>query len=182
MLDHHGVAHKARTRGFLCGAIGTTAGRGVASPHEHIGMSYNFYIILHVTGIAFTFTALGGAAMANAARIAKGDNPARAMIAAGHGVGLLLIFVSGFGLMAKIGMMHGGAWPAWIIVKLLIWLLAGALIVPLLRKPGVGKIALVILPLVVTVAAWFAKEKPGGIPSTDTAAAEAMLEGSGSAE
>ena len=32
-------------------------------------MPYTFYIILHVTGIAFTFTALGGAAMANAAGV-----------------------------------------------------------------------------------------------------------------
>ena len=145
-------------------------------------MSYSFYIILHVTGIAFTFTSLGAAAMANAAGIAKKDNPARALIASGHGIGLLLIFVSGFGLMAKIGMMHGGAWPVWIIVKLLIWLCVGALIVPLLRKPGVGKTALIVLPLVVTLAAWFAKEKPGGIPSAVDSAAEAMVDGSGAAE
>ncbi len=142
-------------------------------------MPYTFYIILHVTGIAFTFTALGGAAMANAAGIAKQDNPARAMISAGHGIGLLLIFVSGFGLMAKIGI-FGGGWPMWLILKMLIWLAVGAALVPLLRKPGVGKAALITLPLIVTLAAWLAKDKPGGMPAPDTA--DVVAEGSGAAE
>ncbi|MCA9517310.1 MAG: hypothetical protein KC635_20360 [Myxococcales bacterium] len=83
-------------------------------------MPYTFYIILHVTGIAFTFTALGGAAMANAAGIAKQDNPVRGILSAGHGIGMLLIFVSGFGLMAKIGIFGGGVAAVMILLGLLL--------------------------------------------------------------
>lgn len=48
------------------------------------------------------------------------------------GVGLLLIFVAGFGLISKMG--YSFATP-WILVKLVIWLILGGLIAMINRKP-----------------------------------------------
>ena len=51
------------------------------------------------------------------------------------GIGLLLIFVAGFGLISKMG--HSFSSP-WIIVKLVIWLAMGGLIVLINRKPNLA--------------------------------------------
>ena len=43
-----------------------------------------------------------------------------------HGVGLLLVLVGGFGMLAKLGVV--GAWPLWVVGKLAIWLVLGLMI------------------------------------------------------
>ena len=52
------------------------------------------------------------------------------------GLGLLLTLVGGFGLLAKLN--YG--WPVWVIVKLVIWLILGAMIVLINRKPQLSQI------------------------------------------
>jgi hypothetical protein len=126
-----------------------------------VRMSYAFYIILHVTGFVLAFTALGGMAVANAAGIDKASNPARKVLAITHGVGLLIAFVAGFGLMARIGIMHGSMWPVWLLAKFGIWIVVGAAPVVLNRVKGIGVPALILLPLLATGSAYFAKMKPG---------------------
>jgi uncharacterized membrane protein SirB2 len=48
-----------------------------------------------------------------------------------HGIGLVLILIAGFGLLAKIGMVFSG----WVILKIVIWLIMGALIMPIKKMP-----------------------------------------------
>lgn len=148
-------------------------------------MSYQFYIVLHVTGFVLAFTALGGAAVANAAGLDRDANPARKAIAITHGVGLLIAFVAGFGLMARTGIMHGEMWPTWLLAKFGIWLIVGAAPVLLNRVKGIGVPALILLPLLATGSAWLAKMKPGvansapAVESVEGDADEAAGDGSG---
>lgn len=76
-----------------------------------------------------------------------------------HGVGLLLSLVGGFGLLARLGIVHGGL-PNWVLVKLGIWTLFAVLIGLVYRKPSWSKL---IWPLMITLgalAAYLAGSKP----------------------
>lgn len=97
-------------------------------------MSPDLFKILHLVGVIFLFTGLGGF-------LAFDDkNVVQAKFAVYlHGVGLLLLFLSGFGMqgLLKIG------FPGWLLVKIVLWLALGGLLV--LAKRGVIKIRMVII-------------------------------------
>lgn len=63
------------------------------------------------------------------------DKGLRMMGAITNGVGLLLTFVAGFGLWAKL--QYG--LPGWLIVKVVIWFIFGGLVAVINRKPELGK-------------------------------------------
>ena len=87
-------------------------------------MSITFYKILHLAAALSLFAVLGGVLMTAANGIGKEKNRWRKKAAIIHGVGLLILFVSGFGLLAK----NGLAFPAWAIIKMVLWLILGALL------------------------------------------------------
>lgn len=115
-------------------------------------MRYEIYVVLHVVGIILTFMALGAAALHAGNGGTRETNPGRTIVASVHGVGLLLVLVAGFGMLAK---KYGGAFPGWIHPKLLIWLLLGAAPVLIARKPGSARVMWIVLPLLGAVAAYF---------------------------
>jgi len=123
-------------------------------------MSYEFYKILHFLGIMLLFTSLGGLVLQS--WLSKPDGPlpgAKKMLAISHGVALLIIFVAGFGLMAKKGLMSGG-WPLWIFVKLGVWLVLGAALGFIRRKPDLAKLWFFLVPILGAIAAAFAVTQP----------------------
>ena len=85
---------------------------------------YNFYRVLHLVGVILVFLSLGGALALVANGVSKDQNEWRKRIAISHGIGLVLLLVAGFGMLARLGI--GGNLPAWAWIKLLIWLLMGA--------------------------------------------------------
>jgi len=87
-------------------------------------MSLEFYKILHIIGLLSLFVGIGGF-------LAYGSEQTRRirMVGVLHGVGWLLVLVSGFGMQAKLGV----GFPFWILVKLLILLALGALLVVVKR-------------------------------------------------
>ena len=86
-------------------------------------MSILFYKFLHLTGVIFLFIGLGAALM-------PADTPKRNVGLRFHGVGLQLVLVAGFGLVAK----WKFGFPWWVIVKLILLLGFGAM--PLIGKRG----------------------------------------------
>lgn len=110
-------------------------------------MSYELYKLLHLLGILITFMALGGLALAAAGGNRSGGG---ALGAVTHGLGLVIVLVSGFGLLARLG----AGFPLWVVLKLVIWLLLGAALVVLKRAPSLARVMWVVIPLLGGLAAW----------------------------
>ncbi len=122
--------------------------------------SYQLYNLLHILGIVLVFMAIGGLAFHGANGGTKETNKARGLLAATHGVGMLMLIVAGFGMLARTQAMSAGL-PGWLHPKLLIWVLVGAAPAILNRKPEWGKIMWFVYPLLAALSAYFAINHPG---------------------
>lgn len=121
-------------------------------------MSVDFYKIMHIIGLAAIIASLGGAAVNAINGGTRDTNKARALIAATHGIGLLLMLVGGFGMAAKLGFMS--ALPGWIHAKLTLWLIIGALLMVPLRAPQLSKGLWFVIPVLAGLGAWLGLAKP----------------------
>lgn len=119
-------------------------------------MSVNVYLIAHVVGITMVFMALGGAAIHALNGGTREDNRSRGILAAFHGAGLVILLVSGFGMLARLDLGFSG----WVGGKLAIWLLLAAALSILLRRPDKARILWWALPVLGGLAAWFGVSKP----------------------
>lgn len=120
-------------------------------------MSYQFYKILHMLGLMLTFFGFGGLLVAAYAR-AELKKSARIMGFITHGIGLLLILVSGFGMAARLGMIAG--LPGWVQAKIGVWVLLGIGISLVKRKGYIGWPIAILLWGLGTSAAILAITKP----------------------
>lgn len=73
------------------------------------------------------------------------------------GIGLILILVAGFGLIAKMG--YSMTTP-WILVKLVVWLILGGLIALINRLPGLAWLLWWVLIALGGVAAYMVYARP----------------------
>lgn len=78
-------------------------------------MDPDIYKVIHLAGVIILFGALGAGVYTASSKNNK-------LAAALHGISLVLILVSGFGLLARL---WGNQFTWWIVLKLLIWLLLG---------------------------------------------------------
>lgn len=120
----------------------------------------DFYEVLHIIGIALVFSAIGGVAIHAANGGARNTASTRRLVSIVHGIGMLLILVGGFGMLARMGFQHGANFPGWLWVKLIVWLLLGGLAMVPYRKPEMARPFFVILPLLAGVAVYMALYKP----------------------
>jgi hypothetical protein len=111
------------------------------------------YQVIHILGILFVFTGLGGL-------LRGGTAEGRKLSVMLHGIGLVVILVAGFGALAQMGMSNPGTWPAWLWIKTVIWLLLGAAPVIIRRAPGLVPLLWVALPVLGAVAAYLAVDNP----------------------
>lgn len=98
-------------------------------------MRYQLYQILHLTGILMVFLAYGGLIIRSAT--GSTDKGLRRLGAITSGIGLFLILLGGFGLLAVLD--YG--WPVWILIKVAIWFALGFMIVLINRKPQFSQIS-----------------------------------------
>tara|TARA_B110001454_G_C12723310_1_gene436570 strand:+ start:55406 stop:55765 length:360 start_codon:yes stop_codon:yes gene_type:complete len=84
-------------------------------------MPYEFYKVLHYTGLFLTFTSLSGYIFY---LVSNKSNEKKKLFSILHGLGLLLLLVSGFGLAARLGLVS--QLPVWVYIKIAIWLAVGA--------------------------------------------------------
>lgn len=109
--------------------------------------AYRIYWILHLLGLFLAFSALGGLAVHAIGGGGK-DHPWRKPLAIGHGVGLFLALLGGFGLQARANV----GWPGWLFVKIAVWIVLGALYAVALRRPGSARAVWWSLPVLALVA------------------------------
>ena len=100
-------------------------------------MSLIVYKIIHLFGLFLLFQALGAALVTAMSGTSLTDSPHRKMLLMMHGIGLFLLLFGGFGMAARLGIM--GMLPLWIWVKLTIWLLLGASLTLVKKKPETAK-------------------------------------------
>lgn len=117
-------------------------------------MTYEFYNVAHVIGVLFLFSSLG----VLAATAGSTSAPLRKLASIAHGVSLALIFVAGFGLLARLG--YFGAIPPWAYLKMVMWAVLGVAVVPLKRKPEWAPVLWLLMPVVGGIAVWLAVVQP----------------------
>jgi uncharacterized membrane protein SirB2 len=100
-------------------------------------MSYEFYKVAHLAGIMILFMSMGGILLNGL----QGNGrvwPHRSWMMAFHGIGLTIVFITGFGLIAKSGV--ATPWPGWLWGKLLIWLLLATITIFIQKIPHMAKV------------------------------------------
>lgn len=113
------------------------------------------YKVVHIFGLFLIFTGLGGR-LVQAMLGSDGNAQVRKLTGIAHGVGLLLVLISGFGALAKLGI----GFPGWVIAKLAIWLVIGGIIVVIRKNPGSASWLWWVLPLLGGFAGYLALYKP----------------------
>jgi hypothetical protein len=120
---------------------------------------YTVYKLVHLFGIFLTMAALGGAAIHAANAGTRQTSLTRHLVSAAHGVGLFLVLLGGFGMLARLELVSGGL-PGWVWAKLVIWLSLGGLIVLAYRRPQFARAVFLSLPILGLAAALLALTKP----------------------
>lgn len=96
-------------------------------------MPPQFYNVLHFTGILMLF--LGYGALLARSMAGSEDAKVKKLGSITSGIGLLLMIIAGFGLIAKV---YGNTFAPWMIVKIVIWVVLGGLIALINRKPALA--------------------------------------------
>lgn len=122
---------------------------------------YIGYRVIHLVGLLLLFLALGGMTFLALLGKLKESSGARTLGFILHGIAMVLLLLGGFGLMARTGISHGAPWPAWIWVKLVVWVLFGASMGLFRRAPDKVRVLWPVLPVLGAVAVFTAIVKYG---------------------
>jgi len=115
------------------------------------------YKNIHFIGIFMVLMALGGLLL----HAINGGTQAHAWrkpIAITHGVGMFLILLGGFGMLARLGIYW--SWPGWVAGKVVIWVILGGLIAVIFRKPTLAKPLWWLTLALAALAAYLGINKP----------------------
>ena len=121
-------------------------------------MSLQVYKIIHFAGVFMVMVSLGAVIAYAAAGGEKKNFAYRKTVGMNHGLGLFLALLGGFGMLARLEI-HW-PWPGWVIGKLLIWLLLGAMIAIAYRGKLSGKVQWWGIILLGVAAAYLGGMKP----------------------
>lgn len=120
-------------------------------------MSYPLYKVLHIAGTFLLFAGAGGLILLQLQENAS--EKARKLAGLTHGIALLLILVAGFGAAAT---REWSLTSPWLIGKMVIWLVFALLPVVIRKLPRQAKLLWWLIPLLGTLAAYLAVDKPVG--------------------
>lgn len=121
-------------------------------------MPITFYLVVHLIGIMMLFMGLGGIVVRGMVRAKDKElgDTLKGPTGISHGIGLILILISGFGMLAK----NQLGFPGWIMAKLVIWLVLGGLIAAMMRAPKLGKVLWGLCIVLGACAAYLAMYRP----------------------
>ena len=112
-------------------------------------MSLQVYHILHLVGLMLVFIGFGSLLSTEGAKSAM----------KWHGTGLLISFVSGFGMLAKLGF-NAWPWPTWALIKIGLWLVLGFLPVLAKRRVVAAPVVVLLGVLIGITLTWLGYLKP----------------------
>ena len=121
-------------------------------------ISYPVYKVVHLLGIFMVLLSLGGTLLWFGTGGSR-NHSWRRFMAITHGAGLLLALVGGFGLLARLGTVHGGL-PGWVWAKLGIWTVLGGALALVSRLPRLAQLLWWLTLALGGSAAWLAGSKP----------------------
>jgi hypothetical protein len=92
------------------------------------------YKWLHLVGVFLILMSFGALIFRSASGV---DIPlfSKRRLSLGHGLGMLLSLIGGFGMLSRLGI-SGLDWPSWVSTKFGIWLALGFLIAAVNRAPA----------------------------------------------
>lgn len=122
-------------------------------------ITYPIYKLIHLLGIFLMFSSLAGIAFYTANGGTKDRNSLRKQAGIAHGIGLFLVLLGGFGMLAKLGITEF-PFPVWVWIKLTIWVAFGGLVALASRKQDHAKILWWVIPFLAVFAAFVAIVKP----------------------
>jgi hypothetical protein len=121
--------------------------------------SHQLYNVVHIVGLVLLMAALGGLALS--AQVPSGSSrPPRRFVMILHGLGMFLMLLGGFGMMARLGIVQGTSWPGWVWVKVGVWVALGISAFLPYRFPRTSQPLLFLLPVLGGLAAYMAIYKP----------------------
>lgn len=118
-------------------------------------LSYQVYKILHLVSLFGVFMCLGALVIHHMNGGAK-HFPARMWLVLSFTIFMFLAFVGGFGLMARLG----SGMQTWIYAKIALWLVIGAYMSLIARKPDWSKVHWFVLLVLGATGAYVASYKP----------------------
>lgn len=121
-------------------------------------INYQVYKLVHLFGIFLTVIALGGMYLHAMNGGTKESNASRKLMSIVHGVGLFLVLLGGFGMLARLGLVEH--MPGWVIAKLVIWAVLGAALAIPARAPQLARPLYFAIPILGVLAGYFALYKP----------------------
>ncbi len=111
-------------------------------------MSIAFYHIAHIIGLIFVFIGFGALLSSESSRSAM----------KWHGIGLLISLISGFGLLAKLGIFK--SMPTWVWIKIGLWLVLGFLPVLARRRVVAAPVVVILAAVIAGVMGYLGYLKP----------------------
>lgn len=123
-------------------------------------ITYEAYKLIHIFGILLLIFSLGGLWLQATDDRLHVPGRGRRLIGIVHGVGLLIILVAGFGLLARLGITEGFAWPWWVWGKIVIWILFAATPVVTRKSVALTRPLWLAVPILGAVATYLAIYKP----------------------
>ncbi|MBI4228954.1 MAG: hypothetical protein HY693_04445 [Deltaproteobacteria bacterium] len=115
-------------------------------------LSYETYKLIHLLGVIFLFLSLGAYLTLTSSK----SIVSRKLIAITHGISVIVIFVAGFGLLARLGFSSFQDWPLWVWVKFIIWLILAVIVVRIRRMRELRISLWFIIPILGIIAAYMA--------------------------
>lgn len=120
-------------------------------------VSLLIYKNLHLIGVFMILVALGGLILQQINASTR-EQMWRKTVAITHGIGMVLVLVGGFGMLARLGIFW--PWPGWVVGKIIIWLVLGVLVAVIGRAPTLAKPLWWITIALAAIAAYLALNKP----------------------
>jgi cytochrome bd-type quinol oxidase subunit 2 len=123
-------------------------------------ISYEAYKLIHIFGVLFLIFSLGGLWLQATDDRVRVSDRVRKVLGMVHGAALLIILIAGFGLLARLGITQGFAWPWWVWGKIGIWILLGATAIVMRRTTALARSWWLVVPILGAAATYLAIYKP----------------------